>query len=165
MVVGEIGNGWKQSMAELAYERSGPKRFLSTFPLLIELIRVLQQVELNERHTIALGGLVTRLITLREMSLGVAGLLEKGITPEVTAALVKDLGTQFEREIAEVARTLVSVSPLLPSRFVTEYGVADLRNKSMQDRAEAIIQVAAPSFRSELEAAWHEHKSLWKWKI
>ncbi len=38
-LVGQEGNGWKQNMAELAYERSGPERILSTFPLLEELIR------------------------------------------------------------------------------------------------------------------------------
>ncbi len=42
MLVGQVGNGWKQSMAELAYERSGPERFLSTFPLLEELVNVLR---------------------------------------------------------------------------------------------------------------------------
>ena len=34
MVVGNLGEGWKQVTSELAYERSGPERFLSTFPLL-----------------------------------------------------------------------------------------------------------------------------------
>ncbi|MCU6598976.1 acyl-CoA dehydrogenase family protein [Peribacillus frigoritolerans] len=128
MVVGEVGNGWKQSMAELAYERSGPERFLSTLPLLVELVRVLQHQELNERNTIAIGGIIARLITLREMSLGVAGLLEKGITPDVTAALVKDLGTQFESEITEVTRLLVNISHLLPSRFTTLYAEAILHS-------------------------------------
>jgi len=128
MVVGEIGNGWKQSMAELAYERSGPERFLSTIPLLVELIRVLQQEELNERNNIAIGGLVARLITLREMSLGVAGLLEKGIAPEVTAALVKDLGTQFEHEIAEVGRLQISSSYSFPSQFTSLYAEAILHS-------------------------------------
>ena len=31
----------KQATSELAYERSGPERFLETFYMLIELIRVL----------------------------------------------------------------------------------------------------------------------------
>src|SRR5947199_114815 len=33
MVLGEIGDGWRQVTAELAVERSGPERFLSTYPL------------------------------------------------------------------------------------------------------------------------------------
>jgi hypothetical protein len=41
------------------------------------------------------------------MSLSVAMALEKGAAPEVEAALVKELGNRFEREVAEVARLLV----------------------------------------------------------
>ena len=39
MVLGEVGAGWKQVTSELAFERSGPERFLSTFPLLAALRR------------------------------------------------------------------------------------------------------------------------------
>jgi alkylation response protein AidB-like acyl-CoA dehydrogenase len=118
MVVGEVGNGWKQGMAELAYERSGPERFLSTYPLLAELVKVLQAGH-DARSRIAVGQLVSRLWTLRQMSLGVAGLLERGVTPDIAAALVKDLGTRYEREVAEVARMLVACAPSVtsPNRF------------------------------------------------
>src|SRR3546814_16613998 len=34
MVVGNVGDGWKQVVSELAFERSGPERFLSTFVVL-----------------------------------------------------------------------------------------------------------------------------------
>lgn len=37
---------------------------------------------------------------------------------------------------------------------VTEYGVARLEGASVHERAEALIGVAAPPFRSELERAW-----------
>jgi hypothetical protein len=36
MLLGEEGAGWHQVTAELAFERSGPERFLSTYPLLAE---------------------------------------------------------------------------------------------------------------------------------
>ncbi|WP_307724491.1 acyl-CoA dehydrogenase family protein [Aneurinibacillus danicus] len=114
MVIGDIGNGWKQSMTELAYERSGPERFLSTFPLLVELVRVLDK-NANERARISISELVAHLWTLRRMSLGVAGLLEKGIAPDIAASLVKDLGTQFESKIAETARLLYASVPSLAS--------------------------------------------------
>jgi len=42
-VVGMLGNGWKQGLAELAFERSGPERILSTFPLLNEAIEELKR--------------------------------------------------------------------------------------------------------------------------
>ena len=40
-VLGEIDGAWKQATSELAYERSGPERFLETFYVLTELIRAL----------------------------------------------------------------------------------------------------------------------------
>jgi alkylation response protein AidB-like acyl-CoA dehydrogenase len=36
-VLGEVDGAWKQATSELAYERSGPERFLETFYVLIEL--------------------------------------------------------------------------------------------------------------------------------
>jgi acyl-CoA hydrolase len=36
----------------------------------------------------------------------------------------------------------------------TEYGVAELREKSIDDRAAALINIAAPQFRDELARAW-----------
>lgn len=110
MVIGEIGNGWNQGMTELAYERSGPERFLSTYPLLNELTNIL--VEKEDRTGLnKVSRLVSRLWTLRNMSLGVAQLLEQGVPSNIIASLVKDMGTTFEQDIAEVARLLVSVTP------------------------------------------------------
>ena len=40
-VLGEIDGAWKQATSELAYERSGPERFLETFYVLTELVRAL----------------------------------------------------------------------------------------------------------------------------
>jgi acyl-CoA hydrolase len=37
---------------------------------------------------------------------------------------------------------------------VTEHGVARLRDKSMDERAEALIAIAEPAFRDGLAAAW-----------
>lgn len=110
MLVGEEGNGWKQGMTELAYERSGPERFLSTFPLLEELVNILQLTG-EKRLMGQVSRLVSRLWTLRHMSIGIAQMLEEGTAPDVAAALVKDMGTQFEQQVAEVARLLVSASP------------------------------------------------------
>ena len=38
-------------------------------------------------------------------------------------------------------------------KIVTEYGVAELRGRSIRQRAEALIAIAAPDFRDELRAA------------
>ena len=38
-LIGEVDMAWKQATDELAYERSGPDRWLETFPVLQELVR------------------------------------------------------------------------------------------------------------------------------
>jgi acyl-CoA dehydrogenase len=108
MVLGEIGAGWKQVTSELAFERSGPERFLSTFPLLVALVGELAGSTGSEREV---GGLVARLWALRRMSLAVAGSLESGEAPELAAAVVKELGTRYENEVIDVARLLVAIPP------------------------------------------------------
>jgi len=42
------------------------------------------------------------------MSFSIAAMLEEGKTPDVEAAMVKDLGTHFDLEVPAVARLLVS---------------------------------------------------------
>jgi acyl-CoA dehydrogenase len=111
MVLGEIGQGWHQVTSELAFERSGPERYLSTFPLLVALLGEISGQELDAGRRRDLGGLVSRYWTLRRMSLAIAGALEAGKAPELAAAVVKDLGTRFENEVIDAARLLVSIPP------------------------------------------------------
>jgi hypothetical protein len=119
MVVGEIGNGWKQGMAELAYERSGPERILSTYPLLNELTNVLK-FNGDKNGLNAVSKMLSRLWTLRNMSLGIAQLLEEGVPSNIIASLVKDMGTKFEQEIAEITRLVVSAVPSTESETLLE---------------------------------------------
>ncbi|MRG84858.1 acyl-CoA dehydrogenase family protein [Salinibacillus xinjiangensis] len=119
MVVGKIGNGWAQGMTELAYERSGPERILSTYPLLNELTNTLIENK-DEKGLNEVSKVVTRLWTLRNMSLGIAKLLEEGIPSSLIASLVKDLGTQFEQRMAEITRLLVSAIPSINSESKLE---------------------------------------------
>lgn len=107
MVLGRVGDGWRQVTAELAYERSGPERLLSTF-LLVRLLHGRADGPAARR---TLGRLTARLWALRQASLGVAGALDAGLTPDVPAALVKDLGTRFEREVIEAVREHAGVEP------------------------------------------------------
>lgn len=114
-LVGQEGNGWKQNMAELAYERSGPERILSTFPLLEELIQELKKEKDLPRLTESMK-LVAELNSLRQMSVGVAQYLEEGKDVAITAALIKDMGTKFEKYVAELTRLLVNRKPSLDSK-------------------------------------------------
>jgi acyl-CoA dehydrogenase len=110
-ILGEPGEGWRQVTSELAFERSGPERFLSTFPLLDSLVRHLAADQDGSRAAVTTGEVVARVWTLRQLSMAVAGALEAGETPDVAAALVKDLGTRLESEIIDVGRRLADIEP------------------------------------------------------
>jgi alkylation response protein AidB-like acyl-CoA dehydrogenase len=104
-VLGEVDGAWKQATAELAYERSGPERFLETFSVLVELVRTLGP-EPDLRASEGLGRLVAQLHALRRMSVSVAGMLEAGREPVLEASIVKDLGTVWEQALPARARDL-----------------------------------------------------------
>ena len=44
--------------------------------------------------------------------------------------------------------------------IVTEHGVAQLKHKSIDERAEALIGIADPRFRSELAQSWHAAREV-----
>jgi acyl-CoA dehydrogenase len=106
-VLGEIDGAWKQATSELAYERSGPERFLETFYVLQELIRALGP-EPDLRGAEGLGRLVAQLHTLRRMSVSVAGMLQAGKEPVVEGSIVKDLGTIWEQKLPGRVRELAA---------------------------------------------------------
>lgn len=101
MVFGRIGDGWTQVTSELSFERSGPERFLSTFPLLADSVDTVTPGE--DGPDAELGRLVARIAGLHHMSTAVAGALERGGALEVPAAVVKVLGTTVEGDIADYA--------------------------------------------------------------
>jgi len=114
-VVGAIGEGWKQVVSELAYERSGPDRFLTTFPLLPHLMRDLDAAAtggIDERAALTLGRMTAGVKTMRRISQGIMELLRRGESPETEAALSKEVGTRFERELLEAVRLVVPGRPL-----------------------------------------------------
>ena len=109
-LLGAEGDGWKQVTGELAFERSGPDRFLSAFTLLAETVRALGPAA-PERAAIAIGRLTAHILTLRRLSRSVAGMLQAGQDPALQAALVKDLGNVLEQETAEIVRLLLDTEP------------------------------------------------------
>jgi acyl-CoA hydrolase len=48
---------------------------------------------------------------------------------------------------------VVTTHKNLVDKIVTEHGVAELRGRSIRQRAEALIAIAAPQFRGELKSA------------
>ena len=106
-LLGSPGDGWAQVTSELAFERSGPERFLTNFHLLCALIDVLGG-SASAAADREVGRLVSRLWALRTASVSVAAMLEAGGTPNVESALVKDLGTNFQQELPEVVRRVAA---------------------------------------------------------
>ena len=108
-LVGKEGDGWQQVTSELGYERSGPERFLSTFRVFHELIKLVGPAPTPEQAA-AVGRIASHLLSLRRLSLSVAGMLQAGKLPNLEAAMVKDLGTRFEKLSLEIARLAAPVA-------------------------------------------------------
>ncbi len=129
-LLGNPGDGWAQVTSELAYERSGPERFLTNFHLLRALVNVLDG-SASEASQREIGLLVSRLWALRAASVSVAAALEAGETPNVESALVKDLGTNFQQGVPEIVRRVVA------DERVTDQAVLDVLRQ---------VILAAPSY-------------------
>ena len=95
-LVGVEGEGWQQATAELALERSGPERYLSSHVLLESLIDTAGP-EPDAVLAGEIGRLTAQLWTLRQMSMSVAAKLASGQDPMIEAAVVKDLGNSYEQ--------------------------------------------------------------------
>lgn len=132
MMIGKPGEGWTRVTGELAFERAGPDRFMSDIRLLVELVDKIGR-EPNERQAVEIGRLAAHFATLRRMSSSIAGLLERGESPVTEAALVKDVGTAFEREVPEAVRKLLPVE-------------ASLDDDDEYSQAMAHVLLHAPSF-------------------
>ena len=100
LVLGTVGDGWRQVTSELGFERSGPERFLSTYALLAAATDEAGAGRLPADPGI--GRLAARLYGLHQMSFGVAGALQRGEDADVAAAVVKVLGTATEGDVVDL---------------------------------------------------------------
>lgn len=104
-LIGEVDGAWKQATSELAFERSGPERFLETFGALQAFIKLAQGAD-DLRLREGVGRLVAQLYGLRRMSVSVAGMLQDGREPVTEASIVKDMGTVWEQALPAELRRL-----------------------------------------------------------
>lgn len=132
-LLGEENEGWAQVTSELTLERSGPERYMSAMPLLVEMLRALGP-EPGEAAAATVGRLVARHATLRQMSLSIAAQIEDGRDPQVEAACLKDLGGDLEQRVPELAQAALPDPPLLGE------------NASDYARVLACVTAMAPSF-------------------
>lgn len=110
-LLGRRGHGWQQVMSELAFERSGPERYLSTLPLLRAWTEHLRAQGATPNQRVTLGRLTAQAWALRQMSLQVARELSAGGQPDVLAAMVKDLGSTFEGDLVTAVRDASGIVP------------------------------------------------------
>lgn len=129
-LVGVEGEGWKQATAELALERSGPERYLSSHALLVELIDKAGP-NAGPMLVATIGRLVAEMWTLRQMSMSVAAKLAAGQDPMVEASIVKDLGNTFEQELPLAVQAVID---------------ADLADSDTLARLLAMLLQTSPSF-------------------
>jgi len=113
-LIGRLDEAWKQATDELAYERSGPDRWLETIAALTEGVRVAGS-EPSTRVAETIGRQAAHLMTLRRMSASVAGMLQAGETPMTEAAVVKDLGTNWEQALPNAMRLIAPDGARAPS--------------------------------------------------
>jgi hypothetical protein len=107
-LLGAEGQGWVQTNAELAFERSGPERIYSSL-ILLDLWTQHVRRTCSELDEVRLGKLISCLAVLREMSIAITQRLANGESPLLEAALLKDLGTEFEQSIPnEIAASLAA---------------------------------------------------------
>ena len=109
-ILGNPGDGWKQVTSELAYERAGPERFLSTLSLFKSYAGSAGNKP-DDRKAEQVGRYLAHYMTLRGMSTSIAGMLDNGQLPNTEAAIVKDLGATLEREMPEKLRLAPGRTP------------------------------------------------------
>lgn len=110
-LIGNEGDGWKQVNAELAFERSGPERLYSSIVLLDCWLNWLRASGWAGQELEQVGRFAAHLAALRQMSIAVTAKLAAGESPVVLAALVKDLGTEFEQAIPALIEAAIGADP------------------------------------------------------
>lgn len=101
---------------------------------------------INRRQVSGTGGLVDFLRGAAESDggravLALASTARKGTISRIIPRLPNDATSIARADVQTV---------------VTEHGVADLKHKSIEDRAQALIAIADPQFQDQLAADWHE---------
>ena len=120
LLLGEVGMGWAQNTSELAYERAGAERWLSTYMVVEHFVRERTGDGPDERSQAFLGEATAQWWALRQLSLSVARQIDRGESPAAESALVKEMGTRFEQDVLDGVRRLVDLEPSLDSSSVFE---------------------------------------------
>jgi 3-oxocholest-4-en-26-oyl-CoA dehydrogenase alpha subunit len=120
LVLGEVGAGWKQNTSELAFERGGPDRWLSTYLIVEELLRQCEGEHVPDEVVDLLGEAAARYWVLHNLSLSLARTIDRGGSPSIEAALVKEMGTRFEQDVLNAVLGVVEFEPGAAARSLFE---------------------------------------------
>jgi len=76
-------------------------------------------------------------------------------------AIIALPSTAKHGQLSRIVTTLDAGAGVVTTRahvqyIVTEYGIANLRNKSLRERAKALIEISHPDFRDELTESFHK---------
>jgi alkylation response protein AidB-like acyl-CoA dehydrogenase len=152
LLLGAEGEGWAQNTSELAFERGGPDRWLSTYIVVEQFLRECEEEDLDDSVVELLGSATARWFGLRNMSLAVARMIDAGDAPAVESALVKEMGTRFEQDVLAALERLVGleVAPGSESLFERLLAAAVLTGPAFTIRGgtiEILRSVAAKGLR------------------
>lgn len=120
LVLGQVGMGWAQNTSELAYERGGPDRWLSTYLVVEQFLRECPAGPLGDAAHALLGEAAATWWALRRLSLSVARQVDCGHAPAAESALVKEMGTRFEQDVLAAVHRLVDQEPTPDSASLFE---------------------------------------------
>lgn len=109
-VLGTVDEAWKQATSELAFERSGPERFVEVFAILPALVDLAGRKG-DDRLAEGLGRMLARLHTYRNMAMSVAEAMDRGLEPVTEASVVKVSATYWQQDVVAMARDLACLLP------------------------------------------------------
>ena len=108
---GSVGAGWTQNTSELSYERGGADRWLSTYLIVEELLRLHVGTDISDDLADVFGTAVANYWILHPLSLSFARSIDREGAPAVESALVKEMGTRFEQDVVTAVLAYVEEAP------------------------------------------------------
>jgi len=139
-LLGVPGAGWQQVVGQLSFERGGPERVLTTYPL---FARLLSDVRGPGWVTAEIGRLTARLAVLRALCRDVALELGAGRSPVQEAATCKLLGNEFEHDVLDLARRVAPHASAEFRRQVTEVLLASPAFSLRGGASEVLLSMVA----------------------
>jgi 3-oxocholest-4-en-26-oyl-CoA dehydrogenase alpha subunit len=119
-LLGDPGQGWSQTTAELALERGGPDRFMSVYPVVEAFLREAGPSGLGEQARRFLGRATATFWVMRNMALSIARAVDCGGSSVHEAALLKEMATRFEQDVVTALLDVIDLQPVCDSPSVFE---------------------------------------------